>query len=147
MDDGSQLWVSDGFTNSKDYYNWAATANDFPIYEGKLYYSGYGGVLQCIDITTGETLWTYGNGGEGNSTFAGLDSAWGNYPLFVGTIADGKVYMIETEHSPNTPLTKDVKIRCINATDGDELWTLDGYAAANKFMAGAMLEADGYLVS
>jgi hypothetical protein len=146
MDDGSQLWVSDGFSNSNDYYNWASTQNDFPIYNGKLYYSGYGGVLQCIDIKTGKTLWTYGNGGEGNSTYAGLESAWGNYPLFVGTIADGKVYMLETEHSPNTPLTKSYEIRCINATDGTEIWTLPGYAAANKYMAGAMLEADGYLV-
>ena len=146
MDDGSQLWVSGGFSNSKDYYNWAAHANDFPIYKGKLYYSGYGGVLQCIDVKTGDLLWTYGNGGEGNSTDAGLESAWGNYPLFVGVAADDKLYMLTTEHSPNTPLMRDVKIRCINATNGDEIWTLLGYAAANKFMAGAMLEADGYLV-
>ena len=38
-------------------------------------------------------------------------------------IADGKVYLDTTEHSPNSPLYKDAQFRCINATDGTEICT------------------------
>ncbi len=63
------------------------------------YYSGYGGILYCFDTKTGEAMFTYGNGGTGNSTSSGFNGPWGNYPLFIFGIADGKVYMITGEHS------------------------------------------------
>jgi hypothetical protein len=153
MTDGSQLWgptaaLSDAGGNSYDYYNFAAPiANGNPIYNGKLYYAGYGGILRCLDVKTGDLLWTYGNGGEGNSTYSGFDTAWGHYPTWIGVIADGKIYTLTAEHSPNTPEYKDAKIRCINATNGQEIWMLSSFVAVNKFIAGGMYEADGYLVT
>jgi outer membrane protein assembly factor BamB len=152
MTDGSQIWgptaaIGDAGGNSYDYYNFAAPiANANPIYNGKLYYTGYGGIMRCIDVKTGDLLWTYGNGGEGNSTYAGFDTTWGHYPTWIGVIADGKIYTLTAEHSPNTPLYKDAQTRCINATNGQEIWTLSSYVAVNKFIAGGMYEADGYLV-
>ena len=59
---------------------------------GKLYVSGYAGILYCYDVKTGDLLWTYGNGGEGNSTSSGFVTPYGRYPIFISTIADGKVY-------------------------------------------------------
>ncbi len=47
-----------------------------------------------------------------------------DYPIFISTIADGKVYLDTTEHSPNSPLYKGALFRCINATTGAEIWTL-----------------------
>jgi hypothetical protein len=151
MDDGSQLWgptaaFSDLGGNGYDYYNFAepvSFAN--PIYNGKLYYSGYGGILRCIDVKNGALLWTYGNGGEGNSTYAGLNTVWGHFPLWIGCVADGKLYMLTAEHTPNTPIPKNALIRCINATNGQEIWTMVGYCGVNKFLNG-MIEAEGYLV-
>ncbi len=61
---------------------------------------------------------------------------------FVDVIADGKVYLSTTEHSPNTPLYKDALFRCINATTGEEIWTLMGYAT--NMYGGTDLIADGF---
>jgi hypothetical protein len=54
------------------------------------------------------------------------------------------VYVV-TEHSPNTPIYKDGKIRCIDAFNGTEIWTLTGYGgthASNTQVAAA----EGFLV-
>jgi len=141
IDDGRLLWgpTTDAIEDW-DLYECSRSSN---IAYGKLYYAGYSGILRCRDIQTGSLLWSYGNGGDGNSTDSGFETAYGHYPTWIGAIADGKVYTLCSEHSPNTPLLKDAKFRCINATDGTELWTLQGYGgwAANI----AMAVADGYL--
>ena len=57
-------------------------------------------------------------------------------------IADGKVFLDTTEHSPDSPYYKGAEVRAINATDGTEIWTLDGWGTgmdANYYIA-----ADGY---
>jgi len=89
-------------------------------------------------------LWTYGNGGKGNSTNSGLETAWGNYPIFITTIADGKVYLETGEHSPNTPLYKGAKTRCVDAETGKELWTLLSWGGHHRREGYAL--ADGYYV-
>ena len=137
--DGSKLW---GPTESANDYTYFRA---FPaVAYGKIYFSGYGGILYCYDVTNGSLLWTYGNGGEGNSTFAGLETAWGTYPTFIDVIADGKVYLGTTEHSPNSPLYKDAKYRCINATDGTEIWTLMGWGTGMDATYDRV--ADGFFV-
>jgi outer membrane protein assembly factor BamB len=86
---------------------------------------------------------TYGNGDTGNSTISGLDTPYGRYPVFVSTIADGKVYLTTTEHSPNSPIFKGALLRAINATDGTELWTLSNFGG--HMYGGNAIVADGYL--
>ena len=56
---------------------------------GKLYSSAYAGILYCYDLQTGQKLWTYGNGGEGNSTFGGLGVYYNRFPTFINAIGDG----------------------------------------------------------
>jgi hypothetical protein len=124
-------------------YNYFSTETGMVAY-GKVYETGYTGILYCYDVKNGKLLWTYGNGGEGNSTASGLETPWGNYPTFISDIADGKVYLCTTEHSPNSPLYKDAVYRAINATDGTELWKLMQYA--NNMYGGPAAIADGYLV-
>ena len=66
-------------------------------------------------------------------------------PEFWGAIVGGKLYTYSTEHSPNTPIYKDGKIRCIDAFNGTEIWTLAGYGgthASNTQVAAA----EGFLV-
>jgi hypothetical protein len=116
--------------------------NSVLVAYGKAYWTGYGGITYCYDVKDGKLLWTYGNGGPGNSTSSGLETPWGRYPTFVDVIADGKVYLSTTEHSPNTPLYKDALVRCINATDGTEIWTMMGYAT--QMYGGTDLVADGF---
>lgn len=124
-------------------YNYFSTETGM-VALGKVYETGYAGILYCYDVKNGKLLWTYGNGGEGNSTASGLETPWGNYPTFISDIADGKVYLCTTEHSPNSPLYKDAVYRAINATDGTEIWKLMQYA--NNMYGGPAAIADGYLV-
>jgi outer membrane protein assembly factor BamB len=139
LTDGNQLW---GPTEPMNDYTYFRT---FPaVAYGKIYFAGYGGILYCYDVTNGSLLWTYGNGGTGNSTYAGFNTPYGTYPIFIDVIADGKVYLGTTEHSPDSPLYKDAQYRCVNATDGTEIWTLMGWGTSMD--ATYDVDADGYFV-
>jgi hypothetical protein len=122
---GEQLW---GPTKPiPEMSDWAYfRTNTFAAY-GRMYFGGYGGILYCYDIKNGTRLWIYGNGGPGNSTYTGLSSSWNNWPIFIDVIADGKVYLATTEHSPGSPYYKGSLYRCIDAYTGKELWTLMGW--------------------
>jgi len=141
FDDGRLLWETSPSQSDYDYYEGWLYAN---CAYGKLYYCNYGGILYCVDTTSGKLSWTYGNGGPGNSTSSGLQTAWGRYPMSIGAIADGKIYLHPSEHSPNSPLYKNALVRCVNATDGTEIWTIMGWVGVAG--ASSMAEADGFLV-
>jgi len=144
LTDGRQVWQAEQPIDSGIDYNFMAQCLERIAYD-KLYVSGYAGVIYCYDVKTGDLLWSYGNGGEGNSTYSGFVTPYGRYPVFVSTIADGKVYTTTTEHSPNAPLYKDAKLRCLNATDGTEIWTILDYG--NQMYGGQSPIADGYLTT
>ena len=143
LDDGSLKWTTDYESKAFDYY--MAGTMIAAAYNGRLYRSSYGGVLYTFDTSNGKLLWTYGNGGEGNSTNSGLETVYGNYPLWISNIADGKVYLFTNEHSPGAPHYKGAKLRCVNATDGTEIWTMFSWVSSTIFTARGGVIADGYL--
>jgi len=103
------------------------------IADGKFYTAGYTGHVFCYDLQTGDLLWLYEA-----PTYARI---FEYYTLFLGTIADGKVYVGTHEHSADTPLYKGNRVRCLNATTGEEIWTMLGWAHPQT-----MAVADGVLV-
>ena len=109
---------------------------------GKCYSAEFSGIMFCYDEMTGELLWTYGNGGEGNSTYAGFEVGQGNYPMTIQAIANGVIYTVSTEHTIQTPIYKGAVARAINATDGTEIWTLSDYTG--EFFSMSYAVADGY---
>ena len=137
LNDGNRIWGPTEPVDQYDYFR-STTRNAY----GKLYFGGYGGILYCYDVLNGDLLWTYGNGGEGNSTSSGLITAWGHYPIFLPAIADGKVYLATTEHSPDSPYYKGAQIRCVNATDGTEIFTGEGWGTGMD--ANYDVVADGF---
>ena len=144
LKDGNYLWGPSKVPNTYTAdYNYFSTETGMVAY-GKVFDTGYSGILYCYNVSDGKILWTYGNGGVGNSTASGLETPWGNYPTFIADIADGKVYLCTTEHSPNSPLYKGAMFRAINATDGTEIWKIMQYA--NNMYGGPAAIADGYLV-
>ena len=149
LDSGDRLWGPLGDEADLNYFgapgSTPAGSVGYVAY-GNLYTAGYGGVLYCIDLKTGNQLWTYGNGGAGNSTNSGLDTPWGNYPTFIAVIADGKVYLFNGEHSPNDPLYKGEHITCIDANTGTELWKLLSWGGIGGFAQQPWPVADGYMV-
>ncbi len=147
LDTGNILWGPVGEFRSTQFFGTTSNppAIGYPAY-GKLYVAGYGGILYAFDAKTGNLLWTYGNGGAGNSTYSGYETPWGYYPIFVSTIADGKIYLFTGEHSPNVPPYKGSRMRAVNATTGEEIWTMMGWHASGGFGQWAAPIADGHLI-
>jgi hypothetical protein len=58
-----------------------------------------------------------------------------------GLIADGKIYVGTHEHSADTPLYKGERVRVLNATSGEVLWTMSGWAYPES-----MAVADGEFI-
>ena len=138
---GNYLWGPTKPESAWNYYSGtsgAITSNT--IAYGNLYTTGYSGILYCYDLKTGKLEFTYGSGGAGNSTNSGLNTVYGNYPTLIGAVADQKIYLFTSEHSPNTPLYEGALVRCVDANTGAELWTVDGWSHSNT-----MAVADGYI--
>jgi len=140
MATGKQLWGPVNYdTNDLAFYN-----EGFPCAYGELFQIGYGGVVYAYDETNGKLLWTYGNGGAGNSTSTGLAFTYPHYPAVIYAIGNGVIYMVTSEHDVETPIYKGALARAINATTGQEIWTLsdddNGLGVGNP--GGAI--ADGY---
>jgi hypothetical protein len=107
METGQKLWGPTESQSPLDYYSTTGTgyAQNAAIY-GRLYTSGFAGILRCYDLTSGQLLWTYGNGGEGNSTNSYFYNAYGHYPTFINAVGNGVIYLITTEHTITTPIYK-----------------------------------------
>jgi hypothetical protein len=143
MDNGQKLWGPTASQPALDYYGIPGTEDRaMQIAYGKCYSAEFSGIMYCYDEMTGELLWTYGNGGEGNSTYAGFEVGQGNYPMTIQAIANGVIYTVSTEHTIQTPIYKGAVARAINATDGTEIWTLSDYTG--EFFSMSFALADGY---
>lgn len=143
LDNGHFLWSSKDYPQAAmDYYGSPASASLSNMFAyGKMYSSGYAGIVYCYDTNDGTLLWTYGNGGAGNSTDGGI-SIPGNYPTFVNAYGNGIIYTVTTEHTIETPLYKGSLSRALNATTGEEIWTINSYVG--EFMYQSYAIADGY---
>ncbi|HLN89005.1 MAG TPA: PQQ-binding-like beta-propeller repeat protein, partial [Candidatus Binatia bacterium] len=147
LDDGSLLWTV-GPQNDWNYYFDPGQPTLGTAAYGNFYNAGFGGIVYCYDIKTGQPKWTYGNGGAGNSTNGGLQIFYGTYPTELQAIANGVVYIASDEHTIPNPIYKGSFLRAINATDGTELWQLSLYPSEWTFSAGLqMAVADGYLTA
>jgi outer membrane protein assembly factor BamB len=140
---GEKLWISDPQPDLDFYGSTGPGTLSNVVAYGRIYSSAYAGVLHCYDMATGKLLWTYGNGGPGNSTASGFEVP-GPYPTFIDAIGNGIIYTVTSEHTFQTPIYKGALARAINATDGTELWTIS--AATGQFAAISYAIADGYSV-
>ncbi len=143
MNNGNYLYTTPR-QNDFDYYGVGNTMLSVLAY-GNLYTSGFSGVCYAFNDRTGELLWTYGNGGEGNSTNGGLQIFYGVYPTFIQSIANGVIYLSTNEHTIPNPMYKGSTYRAINATDGTEIWQLSGYPSEWSTPGSAWYTADGFL--
>ncbi len=136
LTDGSLLWGPTDRQGAWDIYGSGAT-----YAYGMLLSGGYAGVLNAYNITTGKLLWNY--------TLAeiGHESPYGNYQCTTGAIADGKVYIYSMEHSPSQPMWRGSYIRCINATNGKEIWKNLQFVSGFSGGEGILEVADGAVMA
>ncbi len=114
MDTGQQIWgPTDSQTELQIYGMTGAIA------DGRLFSTGYGGILYCYNITTGSLLWQY----EAKDAYNEI--LWSNdWPLQVAFVAGGNIYLSHNEHSPVNPLPRGAPFLCINVEDGSKVWQI-----------------------
>ena len=128
LDTGAQIWGPTQPMVGLEYYESGYGIAGALAY-GNSYFDGMGGICYCYDNRNGNLLWTYGNGGEGNST-SSLSSPYGEYPMYVGPISgNGLVYLMSNEHTITDPIYKGARVVALNATTGKEVWTLSCYGS------------------
>ncbi|MCW4045738.1 MAG: PQQ-binding-like beta-propeller repeat protein [Candidatus Bathyarchaeota archaeon] len=126
---GQLLW------KSEPELQWNMYGMNSVAYDGKLFGYGYSGQLIAYNITTGKILWNWTSGQRGFETW------YENAPLSLACIADGKIYLYSSEHSPSVPLRRDAFLWCIDANTGELLWK------SQCWPSGSPAIADGYLVT
>jgi outer membrane protein assembly factor BamB len=113
---------------------------------GLIYHMAYSGVY-AIDWETGKIAWKYEAhppfefetpyiDENGESVYSWNTDCW---------VADGKVYVYNTEHSATVPITRGWKLHCINATSGEGVWSVMLPGAGSKHETDIGAIADGYL--
>lgn len=139
---GQKIWGPTQSQTALAFFNMGYTGQGATIAYGRVYTGGYSGVVYCYNMDNGDLMWTYGNGGAGNSTSGELETAR-PYPTIIYAIGNDVVYTFTSEHTVTTPIYKGALTRAINATTGEEIWTLlnDNNGGSTY---GAM--ADGYNV-
>jgi hypothetical protein len=133
---GKQLWVSE--LSSWPWGTFGAYAQQSAY--GLLFWEQYDGVV-AYNWTTGKVAWHFEAPAPPFETPYTDANRTQVYSFYSGaTIADGKLYTWNTEHTASLPLTRGWSVYCINATTGQGLWNLTG-----AMTAGAI--ADGYLTA
>jgi len=133
---GQQLWKSDVSS-----WPWGVFgAYGISSYGGNIIVGQYDGVA-AYDWATGKVSWLY----QYKAQYPTETFYDGNYAFFSGSplIADGKVYIINSEHTPTQPFTRGWALHCINATTGHGIWNL----SMGAIMSNPVAVSDGYIVA
>ena len=135
---GRELWETEPYENAWATYmtSYAGAGPQPPtVAYGNMYVNTYDGRVHCHDMQTGDEIWTYYGGS------AGFETPYGTWPFHGAvTVADGKVYATNNEHSPSDPLARGMRLHCIDAYTGEGVWDILTWTIAPAI-------ADGYLVS
>ena len=127
---GQEMWTSEPITTG-----WGHLTRMYEIAYGKCYIVGFDGYVRAYNLNDGKLAWEYYKGS------AGYENAYGTYPAASGiTIADGKIYTYDDEHTPDSVMWRGGKLYCINATTGDLIWKISGWLRLPVI-------SDGYLTT
>ena len=115
-------------------------AYDIQSAYGLIFDNGYDGV-HAINWSTGKIDWAFQAASAPFETPYNGGMAWHS----TSYVADGKLYTFTAEHTPSQPITRGLKLYCINATTGANIWNISAYSGVggSRTFPGAI--ADGYL--
>jgi outer membrane protein assembly factor BamB len=127
------MWVTES-EHYLDWYGWGAAEHTWFVYEDHLFSTGVGGIVYAYNIADGTTDWTYELSDAYNEPVTGL-RWWG----WITLIADGKVYVGTCEHSAEQPLPRGAPLVCLNASNGAEIWRVNGMYRATRWGGNAVM--------
>jgi len=130
---GQLLWTSEP-ENQYEYYGIAQVVYNHML----LGYGSYGGQIIAYNIRTGEKLWNY------TSTNIGFESPYGNYPMSIGAV-DGYnnvIYTVTSEHHNIQPMYRGPNLRCINASNGQEIWKILCFGSGISIADGILIKGN-----
>lgn len=133
---GRLVWSSTEFD-----YPWGAFGgyNAESAY-GLYYWQTYDGVV-AFNVSTGKLQWKYQYQAPPFETPYTMENGTSQYAFYgAAQVADGKIYVYNTEHSASYPVTRGWRIHCINAYTGEGIWDITG-----SMQPGAI--SDGYLTA
>ncbi len=114
---GRELWKTEALTNG-----WGIFTYQVHLAYGRLYTAGFDGYVRCYNSTTGQLIWKFFFGNMGYET------PYGTLPTYNGyTIADGKIYITNDEHSPDSVMWRGGKLWCIDAYTGTHIWNISAW--------------------
>jgi outer membrane protein assembly factor BamB len=130
---GEHIWTTEAESYLAFYDKWYG-----PAYGYGYFYTGHmTGTVTCYNITTGEKQWTY----DVKDEYAEI--LWSNnFPIEFHFLADGKIYLSYGEHSPIDPTGRGAPMVCLNATTGEEIWTLSWF---NNWWGGHVVIGDSVM--
>jgi len=135
---GDPVWKSEIMS-----YPWGSDSFGAYGYQsayGLLYRQSYDGIY-AFNWTDGKIVWFYEAPAVAYETPYTDENGAGTYSFNQGGfIADGKMYVANTEHTPTYPRTRGWKLHCIDAITGAGIWTMMGSQNPSAV-------ADGYLVA
>lgn len=109
---------------------------------GKIYQIGMDGCIHCLNLQTGKKLWTF------QTESSGFETTYGHWPLLSASFFGGapgtgglKIYALGG-HTHLQPLFKGSEMYCVDAENGELLWSIDGW-----YQAGGPVGADGYMAT
>jgi hypothetical protein len=107
---------------------------------GMLFRQSYDGVY-AFNWTNGKIVWKYAAPTYAHFETPYIEDGQEVYSFNGGAeIADGKMYVYNTEHTPSWPMTRGWGLHCINITTGELVWKVN-----NPMVQGAI--ADGYMTA
>jgi outer membrane protein assembly factor BamB len=134
IDTGERIWGPTESQNYLDIYSIIFAQRSGMIAYGKLYSQSMSGILYCYNVKTGELLWTYSADDPHNQVL------WANdWSIRVAFIADEKVYMGMSEHSPVDPKPRGGPFACVDANTGEEIWRANGLFRQNDWGGRAII--------
>jgi hypothetical protein len=134
IDTGAYLWD----TESQPYLDTFGIRVNVRL--GMLFTTGFAGEVFAWDVNDGSLIWRYNVTDPYNQIKEGLS----NYPvLFDFYTQDGRLYLVQMEHSPTTPLARNAPYICLNATTGEVIWKIDGLKGVR--WGGPNVVADGII--
>jgi PQQ-like domain len=130
---GKYLWQTES-EHWLDAYGWGNAEHTWYFAYDHLYSVGVAGIVYAYNLADGTTDWTYTMSDPYNEPVTG-NNWWG----WITMIADGKVYVGTLEHSAENPIPRGGPYICINATDGSEIWRINGMFRQTRWGGNAIM--------